>query len=87
VVELELEASNQKEIVEELSKLEGTYRVTALDESHIRAYVSMAEAWVPKMTTLCYERNARVSSVRVTEPSLDEVFLHFTGRVLGATTN
>lgn len=87
IVELELESSNQNDIVDELSKLEGTYRVTASDESHIRAYVSIAEAWVPKMTTLCYERSARVLSVRVTEPSLDDVFLHFTGRALGATTN
>jgi ABC-2 type transport system ATP-binding protein len=87
IVELEVETADQNSIVEELSKLEGTYRVTGLDENQIRAYVSMAEAWVPKMTTLCYERNARVLSVRVTEPSLDDVFMHFTGRILGATTS
>jgi ABC-2 type transport system ATP-binding protein len=86
IVELEVETPNKDDVVKELSKLEGTYRVTALNENQIRAYVSMAEAWVPKMTALCYERNARVLSVRVTEPSLDDVFLHFTGRALGATT-
>jgi ABC-2 type transport system ATP-binding protein len=86
IVELEVETPNKDGVVKELSKLEGTYRVTALNENQIRAYVSMAEAWVPKMTALCYERNARVLSVRVTEPSLDDVFLHFTGRALGATT-
>ena len=87
IVELEVEAPKDNNIIEELSKIEGTYRVVASNENQLRAYVSMAEAWVPKMTNLCYQKNTRVLSVRVTEPSLDDVFLHFTGRVLGATTN
>jgi len=73
--------------VKELSKLEETSRVVALDGNHLRAYVSMAEAWVPKMTSLCYKRNVRILSVKVTEPSLDDVFLHFTGRALEVTTS
>jgi len=87
IVELEVEAPDNNNMAEELSRLEGTFRVTALNESQLRAYVSMSEAWVPKMTNLCYQRNIRVLSVRVTEPSLDDVFLHFTGRVLGAPTS
>jgi ABC-2 type transport system ATP-binding protein len=87
IVELEVEAPKNNNIIEGLSKIEGTFRVTASNENQLRAYVSMAEAWVPKMTNLCYQKNIRVLSVRVTEPSLDDVFLHFTGRVLGATTN
>lgn len=86
IVELEVEVPDNCNIVKELSELEGTFRVTALNENQLRAYVSMAEAWVPKMTNLCYHKNIRVLSVRVTEPSLDDVFLHFTGRALGATT-
>lgn len=87
IVELEVEAPKNNNISEELSKIEGTFRVIASNENQLRAYVSMAEAWVPKMTSLCYQKNIRVLSVRVTEPSLDDVFLHFTGRALGATTN
>ena len=87
IVELEVEAPKNNNIIEELSKIKGTFRVIASNENQLRAYVSMAEAWVPKMTNLCYQKNIRVLSVRVTEPSLDDVFLHFTGRALGATTN
>jgi ABC-2 type transport system ATP-binding protein len=87
IVELEVEAPKDNNIIEELSRIEGTYRVIASNENQLRAYVSMAEAWVPKMTNLCYQKNIRVLSVRVTEPSLDDVFLHFTGRVLGVTAN
>lgn len=82
IVELEIETQNLNEIVEEIRKIDGTFRVTPLDVNHLRAYVSMAEAWVPKVTSLCYRNNVRVVSIRVTEPSLDDVFLHFTGKAL-----
>jgi ABC-2 type transport system ATP-binding protein len=85
IVELDVESPDDYKIDEELGAIEGTFRVMRVNENQFRAYVSMAEAWVPKMTNLCYERKVRVHSVRVTEPSLDDVFLHFTGRALGAT--
>lgn len=89
VVELLLEPgpNNTEELREELSMIEGTVNLVVAGENQYRAHVSMAEAWVPKMTSLCYERKARLLSVRVTEPSLDDVFLHFTGKVLETTTN
>ena len=89
VVELQLEQgpNNTEELREELNKIEGTVNLVASGENQYRAHVSIAEAWVPKMTSLCYERKARLLSVRVTEPSLDDVFLHFTGKVLETTTN
>ena len=89
VVELQLEQgpNNTEELREELYKIEGTVNLLATGENQYRAHVSIAEAWVPKMTSLCYERKARLLSVRVTEPSLDDVFLHFTGKVLETTTN
>jgi len=89
VVELLLEPgpNNTEELREELNKIEGTVNLVVAGENQYRVHVSMAEAWVPKMTSLCYERKARLLSVRVTEPSLDDVFLHFTGKVLETTTN
>jgi ABC-2 type transport system ATP-binding protein len=84
VVELQLELgpNNIEKLRQELSRIEGTVDFVATSEDQYRAHVSMAEAWVPRMTSLCYERKARVISVRVTEPSLDDVFIHFTGKVL-----
>jgi len=88
IVELELEhVENDPALQNELAKIPGTVKLAALQESKFKIYVSMAEAWVPKMTSLCYERNIRVSSVRVTEPSLDDVFLSFTGKKLETTEN
>jgi ABC-2 type transport system ATP-binding protein len=89
VVELQLELgpNNIEKLRKELTRIEGTVDMVATSENQYRAHVSMAEAWVPRMTSLCYERKARVVSVRVTEPSLDDVFLHFTGKVLETATS
>jgi len=88
IVELELaeEASNE-EIQEELARIPGTVKLAQVDKNRLKAYVSIGEAWVPKMTSLCYERKIHVSSVRVTEPSLDDVFLSFTGKKLETAVN
>lgn len=88
IVELELEpGENNVEIEKDMVKIPGTAKLTPMDGNKYKAYVSIAEAWVPKMTSLCYERRIRVSSVRVTEPSLDDVFLSFTGKKLETNEN
>jgi len=85
IVELHVDAQDKTDLEKALSKLDGTVKIASTGQNQFRAYVSMAESWVPKMTSLCYKKNVRVVSVRVTEPSLDDVFLHFTGRALEAT--
>lgn len=82
IVELEIDTRDTQTIEQALSQLEGTVKITSPGENRFKAYVSMAESWVPKMTDLCYRNKARILSIRITEPSLDDVFLHFTGRVL-----
>jgi ABC-2 type transport system ATP-binding protein len=84
IVELQVEHAEKTDLIEALGGLDGTVKVVPMGENQIRAYVSIAESWVPRMTNLCYKENVRVVSVQVTEPSLDDVFLHFTGRTLEA---
>lgn len=85
IVELEIDTPDTLEMKQALSQLEGTVKITNSEANQFKAYVSMAESWVPKMTEKCYESKARIRSIRVTEPSLDDVFLHFTGRALKGT--
>jgi ABC-2 type transport system ATP-binding protein len=88
IVELELEhAEKVASFQEELAEIPGTVKLAPVENSKYKVYVSMAEAWVPKMTSLCYEKGIHVSSVRVTEPSLDDVFLNFTGKKLETNEN
>jgi len=82
IVELEIDTTDTQIIEQSLSRIEGTVKITNSGANRFKAYVSMAESWVPRMTDICYQNKARILSIRITEPSLDDVFLHFTGRVL-----
>jgi ABC-2 type transport system ATP-binding protein len=83
IVELEVDTKDPNSLQQDLSELEGTVKIAAPSTNKFKVYVSMAESWVPRMTDTCYKKKARILSVKVTEPSLDDVFLHFTGRALG----
>jgi ABC-2 type transport system ATP-binding protein len=88
MVELELEpGTDTTRLQEELKQIQGTVTLVSGGENRYKAHVSIAEAWVPKMTNLCFRRKTRLISVRVTEPSLDDVFLHFTGKALETAKN
>ncbi len=87
MVELEIETLEPKALQQALGEIEGTVKVADLGSNRFTAHVSMAESWVPRMTETCYQNKARIRSIRVTEPSLDDVFLHFTGRALKEAQN
>jgi ABC-2 type transport system ATP-binding protein len=85
VVELDLEEAPSLEFQRELSRVEGTVSLIGEGDTKFRIHVSMAEAWVPRMTELCYQMGVRLLSVRVTEPSLDDVFMHYAGKAMEAS--
>jgi ABC-2 type transport system ATP-binding protein len=87
IVELEIDSPEPQILKRALGKIDGTVKITNSNSNRFKAYVSMAESWVPKMTDTCYRNKAHILSIRVTEPSLDDVFLHFTGRALRETSN
>jgi len=81
VVEVDFEDPVSGRLAEDLKSLGGSFSLSA-EGQQLRAKVSRAEDWVPKMTSASYNLGAKISSIRVTEPSLDDVFLHFTGKAL-----
>lgn len=87
IVELEIDTPDEQTLERALTQLEGTVKIANSGSNRFKAYVSMAESWVPRMTDTCYRNKARILSIRVTEPSLDDVFLHFTGRALREAAN
>ena len=58
----------------------GHLRVVQGGERAIRTFVNRSEDWLPLMMMSMQELGVRVSSIRVSEPSLDDVFLHYTGK-------
>jgi ABC-2 type transport system ATP-binding protein len=81
VVEIDFEDPVSDGLVNDLKLLGGALSLSP-EGNHLRAKVSRAEDWVPKMTSASYNVGAKISSIRVTEPSLDDVFIHFTGKTI-----
>ena len=82
IVEVSFEDPVTSDLAASLKTLDGTVQLVPTG-TQLRAKVSKAEDWVPKMTSASYTTGAKISSIRITEPSLDDVFLHFTGTALG----
>lgn len=82
VVEVSFEDPVSDRLVDDLKSLGGALTLSP-EGNELRAKVSRAEDWVPKMTSASYNLGAKISSIKITEPSLDDVFLHFTGTSLG----
>lgn len=81
IVEVDFEDPVRDRLLDDLKSLGGSFSLST-EGQQLRAKVSRAEDWVPKMASASYQLGAKISSIRVTEPSLDDVFLHFTGKAL-----
>ena len=81
IVEVDFEDPVSEKLVGSLNGLGGDVSLSP-EGNQLRAKVSKAEDWVPKMTSASYVAGAKIASIRITEPSLDDVFLHFTGKAL-----
>jgi ABC-2 type transport system ATP-binding protein len=81
IVEVDFEDPVSNRLVDDLKGLGGSFSLST-EGQQLRAKVSKAEDWVPRMASASYHLGAKISSIRITEPSLDDVFLHFTGKAL-----
>ena len=79
VVEVQFSASTSPQLVRALEEVPGTVRVVPDSEKSLKVFVNRSEDWLPQMMTSLQPLQTKVTSIRVTEPSLDDVFLHYTG--------
>lgn len=79
VVEVEFAAPVSAEVVRMLGRASGTVRVSQETETLLKAYVNRSEDWLPQMMAMVQPLQVKITAVRVSEPSLDDVFLHYTG--------
>ena len=80
VVEVGLSPAISSEALKTISDVPGTVRVTQVSENMLNAFVNRSEDWLPRMMASVQPLDVRVTSIRVSEPSLDDVFLHYTGK-------
>jgi len=80
VVEVSMSPAITSAALKAVSEIPGTVRVTQATEDTFNAFVNKSEDWLPQMMSSVQTLNVKVTSIRVSEPSLDDVFLHYTGK-------
>ena len=84
VVNLEFATPLEDGTLQVLRQMPGTEDVSLVAATRVRARVSKSEDWLPVMTSRLYALGVKLSSISVTEPSLDDVFMQQTGSTLQA---
>lgn len=79
IVEVRFENEAPPKILEELKSINEVTDIVQAKPSHLRVYLNQAEKVIPKMIGLFSKLGLSISSINMKEPSLDDVFLHYTG--------
>jgi ABC-2 type transport system ATP-binding protein len=84
MVEIHLEKEVAQNALEELKNFQEVVDVVAVNPNNLRVYLNKAEEVVPQIMKLFLRENLPISSIHMSEPSLDDVFVHYTGLTIEA---
>lgn len=79
IVDVQLERTPPARVVEELKGLKEVVDVLQVKPSNMRLYLNRVEEVVPRIMNLFAKQDVPILSFRMSEPSLDDVFAHYTG--------
>jgi ABC-2 type transport system ATP-binding protein len=79
IVEIQLENDASTKVVEELKNFKEVVKILQVQPSVLRLYLNKVEEVVPKIMNTLVKKNVPVTSIHMSEPSLDDVFAHYTG--------
>jgi len=79
IVEIQLEKDIPAKVIEELKSFKEVVDVMQVKPSNMRLYLNHVEEVVPRIMNLYMKNDMPITSIRMTEPSLDDVFAHYTG--------
>jgi ABC-2 type transport system ATP-binding protein len=79
IIDVELGQNASAEIVADLKSLKEIVDVTRVKPTNLRLYLNRVEEIVPQIIGLFSKKNVSIISIRMSEPSLDDVFAHYTG--------
>lgn len=79
IMEISLDKEITEKALEEIKAIEEVVHITTLNPDHLRVNLNQAERVMPKIMNLLFKRGLSISSVNMSEPSLDDVFVHYTG--------
>lgn len=79
LVDVHLEKDVTQGTLKELKNFQEVVDVIAVHPTNLRVYLNKAEEVVPQIMKLFLKRHLPISSIHMSEPSLDDVFVHYTG--------
>jgi len=79
IIDIQLEKDAPAKVVQELKGLKEVVDVTQVRPSSLRLYLNQVEEVVPRIMNLFMKEGVPITSIRMSEPSLDDVFTHYTG--------
>ena len=82
IMEVQLEKEAPKKVLTELEALKEIVTVKEMDSNVLRLNLNQVEAITPKIIKLFFDHSLHIASLHMSEPSLDDVFAHFTGLTL-----
>ncbi len=82
VIDIRLESPAENKAITELKGIAGIVDIALVKPAHMRIYLNRAEKMLPKIMQVLSMLGAGISSINMKEPSLDDVFFHYTGTVL-----
>jgi ABC-2 type transport system ATP-binding protein len=79
IVDVQLENAAPTEVVQKLKGFKEIVDVLQVKPSSLRLYLNRVEEVVPRIMNIFAKQNVPILSFRMSEPSLDDVFAHYTG--------
>jgi len=79
IVEIQAEKEVSKEVLQDLDSLQEVVDLALLKPNSLKVYLNRVEEIVPQIMELFVKKGVQVRSIRMSEPSLDDVFVHYTG--------
>lgn len=79
IIDIQLEKDASPTIVEELKGFKEVVDIMQVKPTNLRLYLNRVEEVVPQIMNLLMKKNVPINSIRMSEPSLDDVFAHYTG--------
>jgi len=82
VIDIRFEAPVEDKTMIELKGIDGIVNLALVKTTHVRVYLNRAEKMLPKIMNVLLNLGVEISSINMKEPSLDDVFFHYTGTIL-----
>jgi ABC-2 type transport system ATP-binding protein len=79
IIDVELEKDVPPAVIDELKRFKEVVDITQFKPTRVRLYLNRVEEIVPQIMNLFNKRDVQITSLRMSEPSLDDVFAHYTG--------